>query len=272
MKDCLAERFDKCRREKRTALVTYVTAGDPDYETSLKIVLSIADSGADIMELGVPFSDPLADGEANQLAAERALASGMNSLKVLDLACEIRKKRPDLPLVLFTYLNPVAYSGRIKFGAFCRKAVKSGISAILPLDLPPEEAESGFGSAIEDSGLKLVTLVTPNTPPDRIKYLTGRATGFVYYVSREGVTGEAENFSANFTKKILMIKKHTRLPVVVGFGISSADHARSAASTGVDGIVVGSAIVRKIEALNRGRGSIGDISSFTRSLARALHR
>ncbi len=272
MRNCLAERFDKCRRDKKTALIIYITAGDPDFATSLKIALSIADSGADILELGVPFSDPLADGEANQLAAERALSSGMNSLKVLDLACEIRKKCPDLPLVLFTYLNPVAYSGRIGFRSFCRKATKCGIDAILPLDLPPEEAESGFGAAIEESGLKLVTLVTPNTPPGRVEYLAGRATGFVYYASREGVTGESKKFSANFSKKISMIKKHTRLPVVVGFGISSADHAKTAANTGVDGIVVGSAVVRKIEALSRGEGSIVDISSFTESLGVALHR
>jgi tryptophan synthase alpha chain len=253
--------FTSCKSRKRAAFVAYITAGDPDFETSIKVADTLAEAGVDILELGVPFSDPLADGEANQLASERALKSGMTSIKVLDEAREIRKKHKDLPIVLFTYMNPIAYSG--DFRKFCSRAVASGVDAILPLDLPPEE-DSEFRKIIDQSGLRVVSLIAPTTPKDRIKILAERAGAFIYYVSREGVTGEGNSFSANFAETIAEIKKHTDLPVVVGFGISTPEHVKAASSTGVDGVVVGSAIVRKVEALANGKGTLKQIKDFVK--------
>lgn len=261
--DRIKSKFDKCKSKKRAAFVAYITAGDPDFETSVKIADALAEAGVDILELGVPFSDPLADGEANQLASERALKSGMTSLRVLDEAREIRKKHKDLPIVLFTYMNPIAYSG--DFSKFCSKAFASGVDAILPLDLPPEE-DSEFRKVIDQSGLAVVSLIAPTTPEDRIKILAERAGAFIYYVSREGVTGEGNSFSANFAKTISDIKKHTALPVVVGFGISTPEHVKAASSTGVDGVVVGSAIVRKVEAMANGKGSLKQLRDFVKAM------
>lgn len=261
--------FKKCLSNNRAAFVAYITAGDPDFETSLEIADALASSGIDILELGVPFSDPLADGEANQLAAERAIRSGMTARKVLDEVCEIRKKHPELPIVLFTYMNPIAYSGNFK--SFCKKAVDSGVDAILPLDLPPEE-DGALRKTIEDSGLSTVGLIAPNTPKSRIPLLCKNASAFIYYVSREGVTGEGKSFSANFADSIAEIKKHTDLPVVVGFGISTPKHVKAAASTGVDGVVVGSAIVRRIEALSKGTGSMDSFKAFISKLCKAANK
>jgi tryptophan synthase alpha chain len=257
------EVFSTSKSQNRAAFVAYITAGDPDFRTSVKIADALADAGVDILELGVPFSDPLADGEANQLAAERALKSGMTSVKVLDQARKIRKKHKALPIVLFTYMNPIAYSGDFK--KFCKKAVASGIDAILPLDLPPEE-DSEFRKIIDQSGLGVVSLIAPTTPKDRIKILAERAGAFIYYVSREGVTGEGNSFSANFAETIAEIKKYTDLPVVVGFGISTPEHVKAASSTGVDGVVVGSAIVRKVEALANGKGTLKQIKDFVKNM------
>ncbi len=266
MKNRINSIFDICKSQNRAAFVAYITAGDPDFETSIKVANALAEAGVDILELGVPFSDPLADGEANQLASERALKSGMTSIKVLDQACEIRKKHKNLPIVLFTYMNPIAYSGDFK--KFCSRAVASGVDAILPLDLPPEE-DSEFRKTIAQSGLATVSLIAPTTPKDRIRILAERAGAFIYYVSREGVTGEGSSFSANFAETIAEIKKHTDLPVVVGFGISTPEHVKAASSTGVDGVVVGSAIVRKVEALANGKGTLKQIKNFVKSMRAA---
>lgn len=265
--------FKKCSSENRVAFIAYITAGDPDYKTSLKIVDALAAAKIDMLELGVPFSDPLADGEANQLAAERALKSGMTAEKVLDEAREIREKYPELPLVLFTYLNPVAYlkqPGKAsEFSEFCRRAVSSGIDAILPLDLPPEES-CEYRAAIDDAGLPVVSLVAPTSSESRIRLLAENANAFVYYVSKEGVTGEGKYFSSAFSERIAMIKKYTNLPVVVGFGVSTPEHVKAAVSTGVDGVVVGSAIVRKVEALAKGSGTLADIKNFVTDLISAV--
>jgi tryptophan synthase alpha chain len=264
--------FDECKKDRRAAFIAYIAAGDPDFDTSMKIVESLIEAGVDIIELGVPFSDPLADGEANQLAAERALASGMTSFKVLEMACEIRRNYPDFPLVLFTYMNPIAYAESADFADFCKKAVDSGINAILPLDLPPEEMNSesspgvSYKDAMDNAGLSNVILIAPTTPEQRFSELAGIADAFIYYVSREGVTGEGNSFSAEFADRIAAIKNVTDLPVVVGFGISTPEHVKTAAATGVDGVVVGSAIVRRIEALSQGKETLEGIREFVSSL------
>jgi len=268
--------FARCRGEGRAAFVAYVTAGDPDAATSLAVVEALAGAGIDLLELGVPFSDPLADGEANQLAASRALASGMTARGVLRLAQAIRARHAELPLVLFTYLNPVAYGVGLDLAGYCREALAAGVDAILPLDLPPEEAarEAGNGEsfrrAIESAGMPLVTLAAPTTPDDRLPLLAGGATAFVYYVSREGVTGEAGGFRAEFAERITALRRHTARPVVVGFGIATPEDVRAAAATGVDGVVVGSAIVRRVEALAAGRETAAGVGRFVAGLTAAL--
>ena len=267
--------FRKCAEDNKKVFVAYIAAGDPDFTTSLDIVDSLVDAGIDILELGVPFSDPLADGEANQLASDRALKSGMTPLKVLKLAEAIRKKHETLPLVLFTYLNPIAYSAESGFRDFCLKAVDAGIDALLPLDLPPEERDSLFDEKhtyrqiINETGISVVSLIAPTTKKDRIRLLTAEADAFIYYVSKEGVTGEGNAFSADFSDTIKQIRDNTDLPVVVGFGISTPEHVRSAISTGVDGVVVGSAIVRKIEAFSKGEITLCEVGGFVSEMTAA---
>jgi tryptophan synthase alpha chain len=238
--------FARCHAEGRAAFVAFLTAGDPNYADSLRIALKVARSGADILELGLPFSDPLADGETNQNAAARALAAGINSTKVLELVKALKKELPELPVVLYTYLNPVAYAG--DFGDFCRRAVASGVDAILPLDLPPEEAKDHRAAMAES------------------------ATSFIYYVSREGVTGERKEFATGVGAKIASIRKRSALPVVVGFGISTPEHVKAAAASGVDGVVVGSAIVKKVEAFSQGKSSVEEIGAFVATLSGALKK
>ncbi len=270
--DIIAKTFKACRSKGRAAFIAYIAAGDPDFSTSLMIVHALSEAGVDIVELGLPFSDPLADGEANQLAAARALKAGMTPCKVLDLACEIRKKLPRLPLVLFTYMNPVSYGANTDFANFCERAVASGINAILPLDLPPEGLDDecapglSYRVAMEKAGLPNISLIAPNTPLDRYPLLTSSASSFIYYVSKEGVTGEGATFSAGFADRVSAIREVTLLPIVVGFGISTPEHVGAASSTGVDGVVVGSAIVRRIQALAEGNESIEGIKSFVTSL------
>ncbi|MBN1864982.1 MAG: tryptophan synthase subunit alpha [Victivallales bacterium] len=272
--DIIGSVFAACRDSGRTVFIAYVTAGDPDFATSVKIVEALTEAGVDIIELGLPFSDPLADGEANQLAAARALNAGITPSKVLELACGIRKTNPGLPLVLFTYMNPVSYSSSADFANFCMQAVDSGINAILPLDLPPEELDDkcspglSYREAMEKAGLPNVSLIAPNTPRERYPLLTSSASSFIYYVSKEGVTGEGATFSAGFADRISAIREVTQLPIVVGFGISTPEHVRSACSTRVDGVVVGSAIVRRIQSLAEGKESIEGIKSFVASLAK----
>ena len=264
--------FSECKKNNKTAFIAYIAAGDPDFDTSLEVIEALIAAGVDIIELGVPFSDPLADGEANQLAAERALNSGMTPGKVLDMADVIRQKHPDFPLVLFTYMNPIAYSESANFADFCKNAVNAGINAILPLDLPPEEIDSdcsegiSYKNAMAVAELPNVVLIAPTTPEERFSELAGIANSFIYYVSREGVTGEGNSFSTEFGDRISKIKQVTDLPIVVGFGISTPEHVKNAASTGVDGVVVGSAIVRRVEALTKGEGTVADIQDFVSSL------
>ena len=264
--------FKLCRNRQRAAFVAYITAGDPDFDTSIQVIEALIAAKVDMIELGVPFSDPLADGEANQLAADRALASGMTPGKVLSLASVIRNRFPDFPLVLFTYMNPVAYHETADFTDYCQQAVAAGINAILPLDLPPEEIDSEcapgltYRDAMRHAGLANVVLIAPNTPEERFGKLLEIADSFVYYVSREGVTGEGDSFNPEFTERINAIRKVSQLPVVVGFGISTPEHVRTAAAAGVDGVVVGSAIVRRVEALAKGKGTIGEIQEFVASM------
>ncbi|MCP4177351.1 MAG: tryptophan synthase subunit alpha [bacterium] len=267
MSERIKKLFSELKNINKPAFISYITAGDPDYDKCLKIVDHLVTAGIDILELGVPFSDPLADGEANQLSAQRALLNNFNVDDVLNLVSDIRKKYKDLPIVLYTYLNPVAFAKNFK--DFCVKAKTSGVDSLLLLDLTPEEGDY-YKTVIDESGLSLVALVAPNTPEKRLNTIAKFASSFVYYVSREGVTGERNDFALDVDEKICKIKEHTDLPVVVGFGISTPEHVKAAANCNVDGIVVGSAIVRKIEALSINGISISEFEKFIKSLTYGL--
>lgn len=233
--------FARLRSEGKKAFVAYVAAGDPDFDRSLEVIKSLADAGADIIELGVPFSDPLADGIVNQLAADRALRSGMTTRKVLELISKFRETH-QTPIVLFTYLNPVFTYG---FEAFHRDAAAAGADGILLLDLPPDEAAKNTDTA-RGEGLKHIVLIAPTTPPERVKMLAAQSEGFIYALSRSGVTGAHSAPSANIAAQVAAIKQHTDTPVCVGFGITSPEQAQTVAQA-ADGVVVGSAIVKHVE-------------------------
>ena len=233
--------FEKLKAEGKTAFVAYVCAGDPGFDTSLEIIKGLADTGADVIELGVPFSDPLADGIVNQMAADRALKAGMTTPKVLKLVAEFRKTH-QTPIVLFTYLNPIYAYG---YETFLTNAAEAGIDGLLLLDLPPDEAKLNE-ELCKESELKNITLIAPTSPDDRIELLAKQSEGFIYALSRTGVTGAHGGPSAAVADTVTRIKAHTETPVCVGFGINTPEQAAQVASS-ADGVVVGSAIVKQIE-------------------------
>ncbi|NDV61869.1 tryptophan synthase subunit alpha [Puniceicoccales bacterium CK1056] len=232
--------FDSAKAENRAVFVAYVCAGDPDLESSLAVCCTLIEKGTDILELGVPFSDPLADGLTNQLAAERALASGMDQQKVFELIRRIREFS-EVPIVLYTYYNLVFSQG---LEAYAGQVSSAGADGVLTLDLPPEEAGE-FEQVCDKAGVKTVYIIAPTTPEDRIRMICQHVTGFLYYVSQEGVTGERSEIATNLAEKLQLIQKHATQPVVVGFGISQPHHVRTVAAV-ADGVVVGSALVNCI--------------------------
>ena len=234
-------RIDHCfENKKKNIFVGYLTAGDPDYDTSLKLFLQLVKDGVDILELGVPFSDPLADGAVIQAASDRALLSGMNVSKVISLVKDIRLKS-EVPIVLFTYLNPVIQYGVEKFA---NDAKKAGVDGVLFLDLPPEEADE-IKKTLSKNGIYMIFLIAPTSDTKRIAMISQKASGFVYYVSRTGVTGVQKKLDANIEKKVKEIKKIINVPIVVGFGISKIEHVKKISCI-CDGYVVGSALVSQI--------------------------
>lgn len=239
--DRIAQAFARSRQEKRAAFVAYLCAGDPDLETSLAASLAVIAGGADVLELGVPFSDPLADGLTNQLAAQRALESGMTAAKVFELVRRIREKS-QVPLVFYTYYNLVFANGVEKYVGAAKEA---GVDGMLTLDLPPEEAGEML-EACRKHDMKTVFIVAPTTPEERLARIGAAATGFVYYVSREGVTGVRDKMAANIPEAVAAIRRHTSLPVVVGFGISTPAQVKEVGQS-ADGVVVGSALVNVIK-------------------------
>jgi len=249
--DRIADAFARTRAEKRAAFVAYLCAGDPDFDTSLAACRAVIDAGVDVLELGVPFSDPLADGLTNQLAAQRALESGMTVARVLELVQRIREFS-QVPVVFYTYYNLVFANG---VDASVRAAKEAGADGMLVLDLPPEEATE-FSAACQQHGMKSVFIVAPTTPDARLAKICRAATGFLYYVSREGVTGERGEVATGIGDAVARIKAHTSLPVVVGFGISNREQVRAVAASRTDGVVVGSALVNVIKANLTARAAI----------------
>ena len=256
--------FADLRAKKRKALVAYLVAGDPDLESTAQLVPALAEAGADLVELGVPFSDPLADGIVNQLGSQRALDSGTTLPKVLELVARLRREKCEIPLVLFTYYNPVFAYGREKFE---KDAAKSGADGLLLLDLPPEEADRDLPPS---DHLRRIVLVAPTTPETRLQKITRNASGFVYYVSREGVTGMQKTLPTTLADRVALLKKITPLPVCVGFGISTPEQAREVARL-ADGVVVGSAIVDRIGKIGRNPKLSSEVIHFLRPIAEAVH-
>lgn len=257
--------FQRLRNRGEAAFIAYLTAGDPNLDASTDLVLGLERAGSDIIELGVPFSDPLADGATIQAASGRALESGTTLPRVLECVKRIRAKS-EIPIVLFTYLNPVYTYG---FARFHDDAAAAGADGVLLLDLPPDEAEQSDEFSATH-GLKSIRLIAPTTPPDRVARLCAAAEGFIYYVSREGVTGEQAALADSLEAKIAGIRASTELPIAVGFGISSPEQARTVAHL-ADGVVVGSAIVRRIGELGMSPDLVPAVEDFVRPLASASH-
>ncbi len=233
--------FERLRAQRRPALIAYITAGDPAPDRTPDLVAALERGGADLIELGVPFSDPIADGPVIQRGSDRALKAGTTVAKVLDIAAQIRG-RSEIPLLLFTYMNPVLRYG---LDRLAREAVARGIDGCLLTDLSVEEAEPHVG-AMRNAGLDTVFLAAPTSTERRLELVAKYSTGFVYLVSRTGVTGERASVSEAVTPLVAAMRKATNLPLAVGFGISTADHVRAVGAI-ADGVVVGSAFVRVIE-------------------------
>jgi tryptophan synthase alpha chain len=260
----ITERFVALRRARQKGLVVYLGAGDPDLDATRRLALAFAEAGVDVLELGVPFSDPLADGPVNQLAAQRGLASGTTPGGVLATVRAIRDVSP-IPVVLYLYFNLVHRYGSPDF---IRDAAAAGVDGLLALDLPPEE-EGDYGAQMSSTGLCAIRLIAPTTPDDRMVAIVRHASGFVYCISREGVTGMQERTSAHIPKLVRRIRRFTDLPVAVGFGISNADQVRAVAPH-ADAVVVGSAVVDLVAKFGREPEMVARVTSFVRLLVEGV--
>lgn len=260
----ISDRFARLREQGRKGFVIYIGAGDPDLEATRKLALAFDRVGVDVLELGVPFSDPLADGLVNQLAAQRGLESGTTPPKVLETVQAIRRDS-QIPIVLYVYYNLLHHYGLERF---IHEAARQGVDGLLVLDLPPEES-GDYESLMRGSGLCVIYLVAPTTPEDRIEHIVRRGTGFVYYVSREGVTGMQSKVAENIALMTARIRAHTDLPIAVGFGISNAEQARMVARA-AEAVVVGSAVVDQIARHGDSKTLVEDVTAFVRPLVDAV--
>jgi tryptophan synthase alpha chain len=261
----LHRKFRELRSARRKAFVAYLTAGDPSPQITPGLVWALERAGADIVELGVPFSDPLADGPVNQLSAQRALEAGTTPAGVLDILRTVRT-RSEIPLVLYTYFNLVLAHGVERF---CLQAHEAGADGLLVLDLPPEEAAT-LGGHVANELLARISLVAPTTPVERLPAILENAGGFVYAISREGVTGVQAGNAARMDERIDLIRQKTSLPICIGFGISTPDQARAAAAQ-ADGAIIGSALVKRIAEWAGDANLPQKLEDFARPLAEAIH-
>lgn len=261
----ITARFTELQAAGRKGFVAYIAAGDPSLERTVEIALALEQAGVDFLELGVPFSDPLADGAVNQQAANRALTAGASVPRILEMVRELRR-RSELPLVIFTYLNPIYAFG---FERFLHEASAAGVDGVLFLDLPPDEAPHHAELAGRDGALAMIRLVAPTTPPERIREIAATGSGFLYVVSREGVTGERTELATGLGEQAAGIRAQTDLPLAIGFGISTPEQVRAAAEH-ADAVVVGSAIVKRIGEWGDVPDLAARVGEFVRPLVAAL--
>jgi tryptophan synthase alpha chain len=260
------ERFARLKREGRKGVIVYIGAGDPDVEGTRQLALAFDRAGVDVLELGVPFSDPLADGLVNQLAAQRGLQSGTTPHLVLETVAAIRKDS-QIPVVLYVYFNLLHRRG---LDRFIQQAARAGVDGLLILDLPPEESDD-YEALMRAADLRPIYLVAPTTPEERIRLIVQRGGGFIYYVSREGVTGMQSTLSDTIGPMTARIRAQTTLPIAVGFGISNPEQARAVAAQ-ADAVVVGSAVVNQIAQLGSSSDMVPRVTAFVRSLVDAVKR
>lgn len=263
-------RFAALKKEGRAALVTFIMAGDPDYDTSLAVAKALPKAGADIIELGMPFTDPMADGPAIQAAGLRALKAGQRMTRTLSLVRDFRKDDDETPIILMGYYNPIYIYGSERF---LTDAKAAGVDGLIIVDLPPEEDEELCLPALK-AGLNFIRLATPTTDDKRLPKVLTNTSGFVYYVSVTGVTGTAAPDTSKVTGAVARIKRHTRLPVAVGFGVKTAQQARAIAE-GADGVVVGSALVDALfKSLDKtgkaGPGTVNAVTQMVSALAQGV--
>jgi tryptophan synthase alpha chain len=259
----IVERFARLQQQNQKGFVAYIGAGDPNLEATFQLALALDRAGVDVLELGIPFSDPLADGIVNQLAAQRGLAAGTTPRGVLDTVQRLRAQS-QVPVVLFVYYNLIHRRG---LAAFIHDAKAAGVDGLLILDLPPEESDN-YEQLMAAAGLCNIYLIAPTTPEARIETIARRARGFIYYVSREGVTGMQTQISASIADMTAKIRAHTDLPIAVGFGISNPDQARTVART-AEAVVVGSAIVNQIAGHGQSPDLVARVEKFVGELVRA---
>jgi tryptophan synthase alpha chain len=257
----IEERFARLTREGQKAFIVYIGAGDPNLEATGQLALAFDQSGVDILELGVPFSDPLADGLVNQLAAQRGLESGTTPPKLLATIAGIRQQS-QIPIVLYIYFNLIH---RVGLERFIRDAAEAGVDGLLVLDLPPEESDN-YEALMGRAGLSQIYLVAPTTPEERMETIVKRGAGFIYYISRIGVTGMQTKVASDLAEQVAKIRTHTKLPVAVGFGVSNPEQAKLVAQA-ADGVVVGSAVVNQIALHGKSPELVTRVSAFVKSLA-----
>ena len=258
----IAAKFEKLKREGRKGFIPFVTAGDPDLDTSYEIILKLAELGATVIELGVPFSDPMADGPTIQMSSQRALKQGVNLSGIFKLVERVREKT-EVPIVLFSYLNPLLQFGLERLS---EKAAIAGIDGILVTDVIDEEARK-FSDILQVNGLDLISLVAPTSTDDRIEKVTSVSSGFIYAVSRAGVTGAQNNVSSSAENLVGRVRKFTDLPVAVGFGISTRQQVEEVWQF-ADAAVVGSAIVANIERSGKSGDVVANLELFVTSLVK----
>ena len=237
----IQKKFDTLKKESKLALMPFIMAGDPNIEITSEILLKLQEKGADLIELGIPYSDPLADGPIIQLSAARALNSGTTLIKVIKLLDSLKNKL-QIPLILFTYFNPLL---RFGFEKFCKQASSVGVSGLIIPDLPLEEAYK-FSKIVSNYSMDLILLVAPTTPFERMKIISNNTRGFTYLVSVTGVTGERNKMENRVQNLISKLKEISTSPVAVGFGISSPEHVNKVRKWGADGVIIGSAFIKRI--------------------------
>src|SRR5271154_680650 len=260
----IEERFAQLKRAGKKGFVVYIGAGDPNLAATRELALAFDKTGVDILELGVPFSDPLADGLVNQLAAQRGLESKTTPPKLLETIVAIRKQS-EIPIVLYIYFNLIHKVGMEKFIA---DAARAGVDGLLVLDLPPEESDN-YEVLMKSAGLCHIYLVAPTTPEGRMEFIVKRGSSFIYYISREGVTGMQSQVASNLASQVSKIRAHTKLPVAVGFGVSNPQQAKLVAQN-ADAVVVGSAIVNQIAEHGKSPELVAKVGAFVQSLRDAV--